>query len=50
MPASSVPLWPIAFSVYPDMYSTFMFGRISEMRCASSRPFIPGMMTSVSSR
>ena len=34
-------------SVYPEMNNTFISGRPVRSRSASNRPFIPGMMTSV---
>jgi len=40
----------MTFSVYPDMNRIFVSGRRRETRRANSRPFIPGMTTSVSNR
>ena len=44
------PWCPSLSSVYPDMYSTRVSGRVSRNRAASCGPLIFGMITSVSSR
>ena len=45
-----MPLFTAASSVYADMYSTGSRSQILEICSTSSRPFIPGITTSVSSR
>src|SRR5260370_20823283 len=48
VPGSRTPCPAIKLSVYPDMYSTFIPGFPRTKCAASTRPFIPGITTSVS--
>ena len=50
VPGLSTPLWVIILSVYPDMKTSFMVGKMISRLSASALPFMPGITTSVNRR